>query len=236
MGHPHGLDQFKAGYSCCAGSVHHHAGRSDIAACQVKGVYQSGRRDDRRAVLIVMEYRYVHQLAQALFDDETIRCLDVLEVDAAECGAEIAHAVDECVDVPGVHLEVDRVDVGEPLEEDCLSFHHGLRCEWSEIPKAENGGAVGDHCHEIPAGGVVINCGWIFGDGPHRDCNTGGIGEAQVALRGHRLGWPNFNLARLGVGVKEKRFLIGKWSLFRHVSTSVLNTTRFSRLAGGRFP
>jgi hypothetical protein len=46
-------------------------------------VDQAGR-DDRGAVLVVMEHRDVHDLAQALLDDEAIGRLDVLEVDAAE--------------------------------------------------------------------------------------------------------------------------------------------------------
>ena len=50
-----------------------------------------GGGDDGGAVLVVVEDRDVHQLAQALLDDEAFRRLDVLEVDAAEGRAEIAH-------------------------------------------------------------------------------------------------------------------------------------------------
>ena len=64
----------------------------DVAPGEMQRVDQAGRGDDRRAVLVVMEDRDVHQLAQALLDDEALRRLDVLEVDAAEGRAEIAHA------------------------------------------------------------------------------------------------------------------------------------------------
>ena len=116
---------------------------------------QAGRRDDRGAVLVVMEDRDVHQLAQALLDDEAFRRLDVLEVDAAEGRAEIAHAVDELVRVLGVDLEVDGVDVGEALEQHRLAFHHRLGGERAEIAEAEDRGAVGDHRDEVALGGVV---------------------------------------------------------------------------------
>ena len=118
-------------------------------------VDQAGGGDDRRAVLVVVEHRDVHQFAQALLDDEAIRRLDVLEIDAAERGAEIAHAIDELVDVLGVDLEVDRIDVGEALEEDRLAFHHRLRGERAEIAEAENSGAVGDDGDHVAACRVV---------------------------------------------------------------------------------
>ena len=64
---------------------------SQVAAGQVAGVDQAGGGDDGGAVLVVVEDRDVHQLAQALLDDEALGRLDVLEVDAAEAGAEVAH-------------------------------------------------------------------------------------------------------------------------------------------------
>ena len=86
-----------------------------------------------------------------LLDDEAVRRLDVLEIDAAEGGPEIAHAVDELVDVLGVDLEVDGIDVGEALEQHRLAFHHRLGGERAEIAEAEDGGAVGDHRDQIAA-------------------------------------------------------------------------------------
>ena len=73
------------------------------------GVDQAGRGDDRGAVLVVVEDRDVHQLAQALLDDEALRRLDVLEIDAAEAtGRDSLTHVDEFVGVLGGDLEVDR--------------------------------------------------------------------------------------------------------------------------------
>ena len=112
--------------------------------------------DDGGAVLVVVEDRNVHQLAQALLDDEAFRRLDVLEVDAAEGGPRIAHAVDELVDVLGVDLEVDAVDVGEALEQHRLAFHHRLGGERAEVAQAQHRGAVGDHRDEVALGGVVV--------------------------------------------------------------------------------
>ena len=82
--------------------------------------------------------------------------LDVLEVDAAEDGAEVAHAVDEGVDVLGVDQQVDGVDVGEALEQRALAFHHRLGRQRAEIAEAEDGRAVGDDGDEVALVGVVV--------------------------------------------------------------------------------
>ena len=111
-----------------------------------------------------MEDRNVHQLAQALLDDEAFGRLDVFEIDAAEGGAEIAHAIDEGVDVPGVDLEVDGVDIGEALEQHRLAFHHRLGGERAEIAEAENRRAVGDDGDQIALGGVVVGEVRVLGD------------------------------------------------------------------------
>ncbi len=71
--------------------LHDEPRRRHVAAGQMQRVDQAGGGDDRGAVLVVVEDRDVHQLAQALLDDEAFRRLDVLEIDAAEGRAEIAH-------------------------------------------------------------------------------------------------------------------------------------------------
>ena len=60
--HAHRLDQFHAGDGRGAGAIDHHPRGGNIAARQMEGVNQTGRRDDRRSVLIVMKNRDVQQL------------------------------------------------------------------------------------------------------------------------------------------------------------------------------
>ena len=85
----HRLDQIETGDARGAGAVADQPRRLDVAAGQLHRVDHAGGGDDRGAVLIVVEHRNVHQFAQALLDDETLRRLDVLQIDAAERGAEI---------------------------------------------------------------------------------------------------------------------------------------------------
>ena len=173
----HRLEQFDAGDRGGPGAVNDEPGRLDVAAGQVERVDQACGGDDRGAVLVVMEDRDVHQFAQALLDDEAFRRLDVLEIDAAEGWTEIAHGLDELVGILGVHLEIDRIDVCEALEQDRLAFHHRLGGERAEIAETENGSAVRDHRDQIGAGGVVIGAAVVLGDGEDRHRDTRRIGQ-----------------------------------------------------------
>ena len=62
--HAERLDQLDAGDAGRAGAVADELRRRDVAAGEVQRVDQAGGGDDRRAVLVVVEDRDVHQLAQ----------------------------------------------------------------------------------------------------------------------------------------------------------------------------
>ena len=59
----------------------------------------------------------------------------------------------------GIDLEVDRIDVGEALEQHRLAFHHRLGGKRAAIAEAQDGGAVGDDGDEVALGGVVVGRG-----------------------------------------------------------------------------
>ena len=157
--HAHRLDQLGAGDRRGAGAVHDHLDVLELAPGQVAGVDQAGGGDDRGAVLVVVHDRDVHPLAQGLLDDEAFGRGDVLEVDAAEARLHQRDRVDERVGILGVELDVDRIDVGEALEQHRLAFHHRLGGERAEIAEAEDRGAVGDDRDEIALGGIIIGRG-----------------------------------------------------------------------------
>src|SRR5690606_7427392 len=71
----------------------------DLLADHVQGVDHRRADDDRGAVLVVVEHRDVHPLAQLALDDEALRRLDVLEVDAAEGRLQRGDDVDQLVRV-----------------------------------------------------------------------------------------------------------------------------------------
>ena len=205
----HRLDEVETGDAGGAGAVADEARRLDVAPRQRDGVDHAGGGDDRGAVLIVVEDGNVHQFAKALLDDETLRRLDVLQIDAAERGAEIAHGVDEGVGILGVDLKVDGVEIGEAFEQRALAFHDRLGGERAKIAKAKNRGAVGDDGDHVRARGVVVGGCGIGGDRLDRHGDAGGVGERQIALRRHRLGGDDLKLARTPARMKLQRFLVG---------------------------
>ena len=204
------LQQFQTGDAGSAGAVADELGGLHVAAGEMQRVDQAGGGDDGGAMLIVMEDRDVEQFAQPLLDDETLRRLDVFQIDAAPALAEQLDAIDEFVRVFGRNFEVDRIDVGKALEQHRLAFHDRLGRQRAEIAETENGGAVGDDGDEIALGRVVVGTAFIFGDGQHRDRDARRIGQRQVALGRHRLGGNDLELPGATLGMKQKCFLIGE--------------------------
>jgi hypothetical protein len=138
-------------------------------------------------VLVVVEHRDLHALAQRALDDEALRGLDVLEVDRAEGGLERGDDVDQLLRVALVDLDVEAVDAGELLEQHRLAFHDRLRRQRADGAQAEHRGAVGDHGDEVGAGGVMDRLRRVALDLVARRGDAGRIRERQVALVGELL-------------------------------------------------
>ena len=201
----HRLDQFQTGDPRRTGAVQHNAAILDLLPRQQQRVHQPGGADHGGAVLVVVEDGDVHLFLQALLDDEAFRRLDVLKVDAAEAGLHQLHRAAEFVGVLGVDLDVDRVHVGEALEQHRLAFHHRLRRQGAQIAQPQHRGAVRDHRDGVALGGVVIGALRVLGDRLAGHGDPGGIGQAQVALGRHRHRRLNLELPRCRQQVEGQR-------------------------------
>src|SRR5471030_2013180 len=149
-------------------------------------------------MLVVVEDRDLHALAQRLLDVEALRRLDVLEVDATEGGLERGDDVDQLFLVEFLDLDVEHVDTGKLLEQDALALHHRFGREGTDGAEAEHCRAVGDHAHQVGAdrefgGRCGIADDLVAGGG-----DAGRIGQRQVALRGQGLGRNDLDFARPG--------------------------------------
>src|SRR5690606_17669920 len=140
------------------------------------------------AVLIVVENRNAHALAQLALDIKAFGCLDVLKVDTAECGLKAGNDVDEAIGVVFVDLDIEHVDIGELLEQNGLAFHDGLGSERPDVAQPEHGGAVGDDTHQVAAPRVLKGVLRVVDDFFACRSHPGRIGERQVALTGKLLG------------------------------------------------
>ena len=182
------LHQLDASDARRARAIADHPHIGQFPAGELHRVDEAGGRDDRRAVLIVVEDGDVHQLAEPAFDDEALGRLDVFQINAAKGRSEITHGVDKLVRVLRVDFEVDGIDIGEALEQGRLAFHHRLRGKGAEIAEPQNGRAVGDHRDEVALDRVVVGKARVFRDGFYWNGHTRRVSKAQVALGRHRLG------------------------------------------------
>ena len=173
----------------------------DVLADVLQRVQDRRRGDDGGAVLVVVEDRDLHALAQLGLDVEALRRLDVLEVDAAEGRLHARDGVDQRVGVVLGQFDVEHVDAGELLEQAGLAFHHRLAGQRADVAQAQHRGAVGDDGHQVGARGQVHRLGRVARDLHAGVGHAGRIGQRQVALGGHRLGRVDRDLARRRVAV-----------------------------------
>ena len=132
-----------------AGAADHDARVGDGLVGEVQRVQQRGRGHHRRALVVLVDDRDAQFLAQPPEDVEALGRANVLQVDAAEGGLEHADRFDEPVRVARVELEVEPVEIGQPLEEHRRAFEHRLRHDGPDITQARHGRPVRDDAHEV---------------------------------------------------------------------------------------
>ena len=156
MPRAHPFEQLDTGDARRARAVQHDLYVLDFFARQVQRVDQTGRTDHRRAVLVIVEDRDIHLFLEPLLDDETLRRLDVFEVDPAKGRPHQPHRLAEFIRVFGIQLDIDGVHIGETLEENRFPLHHRLGPQRPKIAQPQNRRAIGHHRNKVALVGVVI--------------------------------------------------------------------------------
>ena len=131
------------------GTVHHYSHLRDVLTVHLKGVLQSGSRDDSRTVLVVVHHRDVESALQALLDIEALRSLDVLKVDTTECRCNLLHGLAEFLRVFFSYFDIENVDTAINLEQQSLTFHHWFTAHCANISQSEHGSTITDHSHKV---------------------------------------------------------------------------------------
>ena len=198
---PQGHENVQAGQGRSTGARHGHLHVTDGFAHQFQTVDQRSARDDGSTVLVVVEDGNLHLLAQLALDVEAFRRLDVLEVDAAQCGLQRHDDLDQLVRITLGQLDVEDIDAGKLLEQASLAFHHWLAGQRADIAQPQHGRAVGDHADQVATGGVLGRLGRIGLDVQTRIGHPRRVGQRQVTLVGQGLGGADGDLARGGLGV-----------------------------------
>ena len=233
--------QLQASQGRCTGARGHQLNLLQIFANHLDRIEQGRAHDDGGAVLVVVENRYFHALAQAPFDIKTVWRLDVFQVDPTKSGLERGDDVHQFVEVMFfVDLDVKDIDAGKLFEQHRLALHHRLGGQGPNVAEPEDGGAIGDHRHQIAAAGVLKGLVRVLDDFLARRCNPGRISQGQVMLIDQLLGRGNGNLARCGEFVVLQRgtpqlsvFVIGVGLVVWHVFLRWRSVSSQSRWVAG---
>ncbi len=105
--------QVHTGDCCGTRARNHHPHVGDVFLHHAQAVEDGGSADNCRAVLIVVEYRNIHPLAQFLFNIETFWRFNVFEVDAAEGRFERSDDFNKFVRVEFINFNVKYINPGE---------------------------------------------------------------------------------------------------------------------------
>ncbi len=84
-------------------------------------------------MLVIVENRDLHALAQLRLDEKAFRRLDVLQVNAPESRLQRRNDIDELVRIRLADLDIEHIDACELAEKAALSLHDGLAGERTDI-------------------------------------------------------------------------------------------------------
>jgi len=187
-----------AGNARSAGAVKDHADLADVFPDDFQSIQQRCARDDGRSMLVIVEHRNLHRLAQGLLDLKAIGRLHVFQVDSAECRLKQLAQLDDLFGIVAVHLDIKHVHVGKSLEEHGLALHDGLAGEGSDVAESEHRRSVAEHRHQVAAARVFKCVLRILLDLEAGLGYSRRIGQAEVAMGSTRFGRCDFNLSGRG--------------------------------------
>ena len=193
---------------CRSRAIDDHAHFADVFADELDGIDQRRTGDDRSPVLVVVEDRNLHRLAQSLFNLETIGRFDVFQVDSAKRGLEKLTEPDNFLGIVAIDLDIEHVHVGKALEQDGFAFHHGFARQSPDIAQAKNRGSVADDRDQIAAVGVFESVVRILFDLKTRLGHARRVGQTEVPLCAARLGGNNFCFPRARSEMIIERLLL----------------------------
>ena len=124
--HAHFDQHVQAGNTGCTAACGHDLDVFELLARDVKGIFGGSTDDNGRAMLIVVENRDIHALAADTLNHETIRGLDVFQIDCPKRWLQRAHDICQLFRVCFIHLNVKAINGREFLEQNSLAFHHRL--------------------------------------------------------------------------------------------------------------
>src|ERR1044072_8760051 len=159
-------------------------------------------------MLVVVEDWDIERLPQLFLNLETLRRLDVLQVDAAEGRLQHLASLYDFFRILRIQLDVEDIDLGKPLEQDRLTFHDRLARKRPDVSESQDCGSVANHSHEIALVRVLISERRVLFDREAGERDSGRIGEAEVSGGEAGFGRGDLGFAGTALNVIIERILL----------------------------
>ncbi len=196
--------QVQAGERRRAGAGGHQLDLLDLLADHLQAVEHRRADDDGGAVLVVVEDRDLHALAQFRSMTKHSGALMSSRLMPPKVGSSAAMM---STSLSGSRSSTSMSNTSMPanfLNRHRLALHHRLGGQRPDVAQAEHRGAVGDHRHQIAARGVLGRRQGSASISSQANGDARRIGQRQVALVGQRLGGLDLQLPGRGMQVIVK--------------------------------
>ena len=134
MRHAHRFDKFQTGNTGGAAPLTQTLMSFICLPVKCSALMRAGGANNRRAVLVVVKHRNIHQLAQLLLNNEAIGCLNVFQINAAKARAHIFDRIDNLLRVLVSSFKVNRSTSAKRLNKTALPSMTGLEASAPKLP------------------------------------------------------------------------------------------------------
>ena len=146
-------------------------------------------------MLVVMHDGNVERLLQPFLDIETLRGLDVLQVDASKGRGNALHGLTEFLGIFFVDLDVKDINASIYLEEQSLTLHDGFAAHGTDVTQSQDGSAVGDDSYQIAFVGILVRIIGIVLNLQTGIGHTRRVSQRKVGLCTVSFGWFYFDFS-----------------------------------------
>ena len=180
MLHPSKHDHFDDGGSSSAGAVKDNLQILHLFTCQLSRIHQASSYHNSCAVLVIMEHGDIQFLLQALFNLKTPWRCDILQINAAEGGGQIADCLNDLLSILGIQTDGKGIHAAELFKEDTLALHNGHSGLRPDIAQTKYRTAIGNHGHQVTLCRITIDIFLLLMDTATGLCHSRRIGSTQV--------------------------------------------------------
>ena len=167
-------------HASSTGTIYNNLGIAEPLANQLEAIHQCRYSNYSSTMLVIMENRNIHGFLQAVLNIKALRCLDILQVNAAKARLQHLHSMTNIIHIAGVQAKRHGIHTGKTLEKNRFSLHNRQSGTCSNIAQPQHSSAIGYHSHHIGFGSIIINLVIIFLYFQARCRNTRRICQGQI--------------------------------------------------------